>query len=373
LTSKSQSTGRKSTKHAKNQELLAISTAGYNNESYNKGYYGASGYRLNTDLGVGIKARVVKPYVTPPPIIDTLAYGLAQRFDWLQQAIQVFGLFGKIEYAKARDLDDHWGRVYDLPRLTGEPDVDYRARIQTYTKVLTGSGTILNAQEVLDHLIGMSGGTTISSIWPAKAQIEFKDVLTMRLARERISLIKSVLPGLFAAGVDYDLRFPFLDYNVRTVISGYEAREYTARAAVGSDLVQRCRIDALVASVMWLEIKIETAVQVNRELAFQVCTALRAHRVLESLQCAAVLGEPEFLLRSRAAVQGMKYCQRGAIMAESVIEYSQNAAIARNFELTCSVLARIVHMFNLNHRMVTSVRTNREQNTGIKARIARRD
>lgn len=125
MISNGKSSGRRTTKHNKTQKLLAISTAGYNNEFYNNGYYGASGYRLNTDLGVGIKARVVKPYVTPPPIIDTLAYGLAQRFDWLQQATQVFGLFGKIEYAKAQDLDDHWGRVYDLPRLTGEHDVDY--------------------------------------------------------------------------------------------------------------------------------------------------------------------------------------------------------------------------------------------------------
>jgi hypothetical protein len=198
----------------------------------------------------------------------------------------------------------------------------------------------------------------------------------MRMAKEKISLIKSVLPGLFAAGVDYDLRFPFMDYSVRSAISGHNTREYTARAAVGSDQELRCRIDALVASVMLLDIKIKAAVQVDQELTFQVCTALRAHRVLEYLQGASVLGEPESIIEYRAAVQAsrtMEYCQRGAIMAEPVLEYSQNAAIARNFKLTCNVLARIVHMFDLNHGLVTAVRTGREQNVGIKARIARRD
>ncbi|MDM7913151.1 MAG: hypothetical protein QUS09_08650 [Methanotrichaceae archaeon] len=190
--------------------------------------YTASPYVSGTELTSYIKARIVKPVGSVPPVMDTIYHGLARRFDYLQQGIQAFALFNKISYAKGSSetensilpsLDNVWGKLYDLPRLTGESDDDYRMRLQTYVKVLTGCGTIPNCQEVLDFLIGFPGATRITSLWPARALIDFTDVQAMRVVRSRISLINSVLPGMFAAGVNYELLLPYHDSYITATIS----------------------------------------------------------------------------------------------------------------------------------------------------------
>lgn len=347
---------------------------GYGESLYGESFYGASAYRLDTELRVGIRARIVPRKVTPPPVMDTIAYGLAQRFDYLQQAIQAFSLMGKIEYAKGTDLDDHWGTMYELPRLTGESDDDYRDRLQTYVKVLTGSGTISNTQAVFDFLIGVPGGTRVYSLWPARAMIDFNNVDAMRAAKANLGLLNSVLPGMFAAGIDYELTIPFQDCYIRAAIRGNAELPHFVRAALQVENELSCGIDALIGFCGEIDADIAAAIQAERSLNITQRAAIRTERNLDALIRAAIRGEPSLPSGISAAIMSareLSYSAYAAIQAEPELSYCQHAAIARSFELPIGILARIVFTYFLECGIKAAVRAQRELPCGIRARIAR--
>jgi hypothetical protein len=348
---------------------------GYGESLYGESFYGASAYRLDTELRVGITARIVPRKTVSPPLMDTLAYGLAQRFDFLQQAIQAFSLFGKIEYAKGTELDDHWGIMYELPRLTGESDTDYRARLQTYVKVLTGSGTIPNTQEVFDFLIGVPGGTRISSIWPARALIDFNNVDAMRAAKANMGLLNSVLPGMFAAGIDYELLIPYQDCYIRAAIMGTAELPHVMRTAVQVERELSCGIDALIAICGEIDADIAAAIQAERSISTLMRAAVRIERNLEYVQLAAVQGNPELATSMLAAIMSQRelpVLSLAAVQCERELSCSQFAAVARTFDLSCGILARIVYSYKSEFQVVAAVQATRELSCGIRARIARR-
>ena len=353
---------------------------GYGDSFYGSDWYVGSPYRANTELRVGIRARIVKPVQSVPPVIDSIAYGLAQRFDYLQQGIQAFSLFNKITFAKGESdgflpsLDDVWGRLYDLPRLTGESDDDYRARLQTYTQVLTGSGTAPNAESVLSFLIGIPESVQIESRWPARALIGFNTVDAMRAARTHQTLIDSVLPGMFAAGVDYELQLFYLDCYVKAAIKGDATLEYLARAAVATQNELACGVDALIAYGRETNILMHAAIQIGRELNYPIGAAVRAERLLEPAIISAIRGNPELPIEMRAAIRAdllLSIGAKAAVRGEPQLDYTSLAAVARNFELTCSILARIVHMYELVTGIKAAVQSNQELSVGVRARIAR--
>jgi hypothetical protein len=348
---------------------------GYGSSLYGSDWYLASPYRIGgAELSIGIRARVVKPITSVPPVMDSISVGLAQRFDWLQQGIQAFGLFNKIEYAKGSDLDEHWGKIYDLPRLTGETDEDYRVRLQNYVRVLTGSGTIPNTQAVMDSLIGFPGGTRISSLWPARVLIDFNSVDAMRLAKARRTLIDSVLPGMFAAGIDYELILSFLDCYLRAAVRGDTEKVCLIRAAVATENELSCGIDALVTYYREMNSYILAAVRSEREVYLPIRAAILAERLLESPIRAAVRGEPELAISNYAAIMSVRelsITNRAAIMGEPELTISNYAAIARSFELQCGILARVAFMFEIVCSIKAAVQTSQELSIGIRARVAR--
>jgi hypothetical protein len=348
---------------------------GYGDSFYGAEWYQASPYRVGgSELSVGIRARIVKPIYSSPPVMDTIYRGLAQRFDWLQQGIQAFGLFNKIEYAQGTDLDDHWGRIYDLPRLTSETDYDYRIRLKNYVRVLTGSGTIPATQAVLDSMIGLPGETRIESRWPARACIDFRSVDGMRAARARLSLINSVLPGMFAAGVDYELLLPFLDVLLVAYVQGDAEKTCFIRAAVATDIELSCGIDAIVAINPEMPAYLRAAVQAIRDAYLPIRAAIREDRGLEHAILAAIQGEPYLEISIFAAIRQERDAvawQKAAIRGEPWVPCSNYAAIARNFEIQAGILARIVHMYELSAGIRAAIRQRRELSSGIRARIAR--
>ncbi len=349
---------------------------GYGESFYGADWYLASPYRVGgSELSIGIKARIVKPISSVPPVMDSIAVGLAQRFDWLQQGIQAFSLFNKIEYAKGSDLDEHWGRIYDLPRLTGETDEDYRARLQNYVRVLTGSGTIPAIQAVMDSLIGSPGSTRIESRWPGRAIIDFNSVDAMRLANARRTLLDSVLPGMFAAGIDYELIIPYVDVYLRAAIKGDTERSSLIRAAVATDVELSFGIDALIAYSRELLSHLRAGIQTGREATLPIRAAIRAERLLEPGIISAIMGEPDLPISIYAAIQSepeLTVRNLAAIMGEPELPCSYYAAIARNFELQAGILARIVFMFELQCNIKAAVQTGQELSVGIRARVARR-
>lgn len=356
---------------------------GYGDSLYGSEWYLSSPYRLGgTELTLGLRARVVKPITSIPPVMDSIYVGLARRFDLLQQGIQSFALFNKIEYAKGTStnsilpsLDDVWGKIYDLPRLTGESDDDYRARLKNYVRVLTGSGTIPATQAVLDSLIGLPGGTRITSLWPARVIIDFYSVDAMRQARSKQTLLNSVLPGMFAAGVDYELLLPYIDCYLRAAVQGDTQREVAIRAAVAIENELTCGIDALVAYGREANSYLLAAIRVEREASLPIRAAVRAERLLEPSIMAAIRGEPERSVSMYAAIQtdqDLPLSMYAAVQKEPERSVSMYAAIARNFELQCGIIARVVHMYEISAGIKAAVQATQELTIGIRARVARR-
>ena len=353
---------------------------GYGDSFYGSDWYTCSPHRANTELRVGIVARIVKPPRSAPPVIDSIAYGLAQRFDYLQQGIQAFALFNKIEFAKGESdgflpsLDDVWGKIYSLPRRTGESDHDYRVRLQTYTKVLTGCGTAQSSQEVLDFLIGLPGATTVDSVWPAQVKIEFNSVDAMRLATQKLDLLNSVLPGMFAAGVDYSLRLFYLDCYVRAAIKGDATLPYISRAAVATDNELSYGMDALVAYGREITVTILAGAQINRVLNIQYLAAIQTEREWRSFLRSAIQGNPELPVRMYAAAQAnrpLTYIQRVAIVGEPELPCVYYAAMAKDFERRFGILARVVYMHELSFAVRVAVRKAQQLTVGIRARVTR--
>lgn len=357
---------------------------GYGDSFYGSDWYSGSPYIANTEQTIGICVRIVKPIGSVPPVMDTIYYGLAERFNYLQLGIQAFGLFNKITYAKGStqvdnsiipSLDDVWGQIYDLPRLTGESDDDYRMRLQTYVKVLVSCGTAPACQEVLDFLIGYPGSTRLTSLWPARVLIDFADVAAMRSARSRSSLLNSILPGMFAAGVDYELLLPYLDSSITATIQGDTETAGYILAAIATTNELGIGIGALIAFETYLDIAIRSSIQADRVLAGSMRAAVMIDQLIEPSVAAAIRGEPEqtISLYGAIAIQNDLPCgHRAAIMGEAESgSISIYAAIARDFERRAGLLARICYMYELASGIVASIRTKREQSIGIRVRIAR--
>jgi len=346
----------------------------YGEGFYGEGWYSASPYRVGTELSFSIKARIVKPYVAPPPVMDTIAVGLAQRFNFLQQGIQAFGLFNKIEYNKGQDLDDNWGAIYDLPRMTGETDADYRARLKTYARVLIGSGTTPNTEQVLDTLIGIPNGSEVESRWPGKAIITFSTVEAMRAAKSKTTLLNSVLPGMFAAGVEYEYLTPIQDFSIEAAIRGDATQNTFIRAAIQTDQELSLGIDALIAYGRLLDMTIQAAIAGDQTLYSKIKATLRGERTVSMLQRAAIRGDSDLDLAIRSAVRAERDWPtyiRAAIQTNPELVLTQKAAISRTFEIACRLSAYIMLLKTLETKIITAIQSNQETTVGIRVRIAK--
>lgn len=352
---------------------------------YGASFYGIDGYSSSTShqirsLEVGVTARIVKPVYAIPPVIDSIAYGLAKRFDLLQQGIQSFALFNKIQYATGQSdglrpsLDDVWGRLYDLPRLTGESDDDYRKRLQTYVKVLTGSGTVPNTEDVIDILIGVTGAR-VTSIWPGRAHLDFETIEAMRAARTNKALLDSVMPGMFAAGVDYDLIIPLLDHYVAAYVKGDCIRNIQIGAAIAIDAYLTHQTDAIVA----INPELSAAIAAYAAKDFTSYTRLRAAIQCEVSaavdQIAAIQANRDLAIETHAAIRyepSQPVSCLAAIESNPVISSINYAAVARSFEQTIGFIARITLRGEITPYVSATVQTTLTQPVGIRARIARR-
>lgn len=355
----------------------------YGRTLYGKDHYAGVSYsHIVTERSVRIRAKIIHELPSEPlPVFDTIVRGLATYFDFLQQGIQAFSLFNKIEYATGKrdsilpSLDDVWGVLYNLPRLAGESDFEYRKRLQTYIKALIGSGTIPACQEVIDILLDMPGVTIIKSVYPARAVITFRDANAIRVARDRIELLNNTLPGLFAAGVEYDLKLTLVDSYITAYVRGDATAEYAIRAAIRSDAECSTAISATVAWQRTEASGILVAFCTQRDATSYIQSTIRAERDLSARLYAAIQSQPiaELSLCATIRSERLALCDLiSAIRADCELNASVSAAISRTFEMTGRISARVTISSELNSSIKAAVRSRREANAGIRARIARR-
>lgn len=62
--------------------------------------------------------RLIRTAIEPPPVIDTLYRSFIEQLNWTYQQLQKLDVARDIDANVGSDLDEKWGRVYDIPRLT---------------------------------------------------------------------------------------------------------------------------------------------------------------------------------------------------------------------------------------------------------------
>ncbi|MDH7597554.1 MAG: DUF2341 domain-containing protein [Methanothrix sp.] len=62
--------------------------------------------------------RLIRTAIEPPPVIDTLYRSFIEELNWTYQQLQKLDAARNIDANVGSDLDEKWGRVYGIPRLT---------------------------------------------------------------------------------------------------------------------------------------------------------------------------------------------------------------------------------------------------------------
>jgi hypothetical protein len=153
-------------------------------------------------------------------VIDPLITALAKQFSYLYDKTYEIGLMRKIEFAKGTDLDTLWGNVYQVKRLSGESDDNYRKRLQVYIKQLTGSGTAPACEDIISIIVECPNSCRIDTYWPAFCRIYITDARARKKARQRASLIALIAPQMLPAGVTYRFYVPYYDLEANIALLG---------------------------------------------------------------------------------------------------------------------------------------------------------
>jgi hypothetical protein len=332
----------------------------YDTSFYNRSEYLGESPPVDRSLTVQTVARIVRARpAAVPPVIDTWYNALAHRFDYLQMAIQVFGQMNKIQYAKGSDLDNIWGKIYNLPRLTGESDENYRSRLQTYTSVLVGCGGYKETLDVLNFLAGVRTGVTLGTVWPARVIISSDNVDVLRNIKNRMDSFQEVLPKLFAAGIDWEIQLSYLDYYTVAYIAGDRSLPALMRSAIRGDSSIDIRTSAAVSAdrVAYLDSVALIQADVIRPVFSKA--AIVADRIAYINYRAAVLSERMSLTDINAAISAERdrtVSSKAAVRADRFAHVTSKAALAKTFEKRCNHIAWIVGAGHLDCYTVAAVR-----------------
>jgi hypothetical protein len=190
---------------------------------------------------------VMSPGQKNPPVIATLLDAWTESLDlvWLKTRTMSYAMC--IENAVTSDLDEWWGKLYNVHRRVLESDDDYRKRLQTYASILKGSGTKANVEDIVDHVLGEPGATALTTYWPGTVELNFSDTGS-RIAKAKLPLLNYVLARALAAGITCRIPLPFVDYYIDMLVKGdIEAFQYMS-LALGVPEVSYT-LDTLVAAI----------------------------------------------------------------------------------------------------------------------------
>lgn len=145
-------------------------------------------------------------------VIDTLQDSWIMQYNKLLQTIEASRYGLTLDGASSYDLDRKFGRAFDLPRDPGENDTNYRERIRAYTSSIMGCG----AKPVLLSLLNAItlGEDTRIDTYPGLIKVYFDNDRQCDRARERAYAIERVLDTAVAAGVQWQVFFPYVRYTM---------------------------------------------------------------------------------------------------------------------------------------------------------------
>lgn len=184
-------------------------------------------YQVNTSLlrtlssaNFDIILRPSRDSIIPATsVIDAIVKSYADILDAVWRQMETMTNALKLDYAWDEELDNAWGLIYDLPRISEEDDTSYRDRLKTRTNILNSSGTKANCEFIIDNVIGEESSNVTGS-WPANVKITFDTISAMRIAKEKQETLDILIPQMLAAGISYDLMLPFVDLYIDIVMNG---------------------------------------------------------------------------------------------------------------------------------------------------------
>lgn len=168
----------------------------------------------------GMTLRLVRPYGPNDTVINTLYHSWIDQLNKVSMRMDNMVLANRIEYARNVELDNRWGKVLDLPRLIDESDDHYRKRLQAATKILTGCGTKANCEEILSFLVDHPNSANIVQGKPGKVRIYWTTDEACRRGKELDDLVNRLVPKMLAAGIEYTIYHPFIDYQMGMALIG---------------------------------------------------------------------------------------------------------------------------------------------------------
>lgn len=189
-------------------------------------------------------------------IITPQLIAIANQLAYVMDLNYKMGLLKRIEFVTGSDLDEIWGRVYELRRRYGESDDEYRKRLQVYLLQVAGSGTKAAIEEIVSIICEFPNSCRVDTYWPGYCRIYVTNAYARQKARDRLSLINLVLPNTIAAGVDYRFYIPYADLSADTVLQGpaytnllaYEALQGPVTATLDASIFMAARHDESLAA-----------------------------------------------------------------------------------------------------------------------------
>lgn len=186
-------------------------------------------YFLHTIVNYHMTARFILPPESRLPtdsIINTLYWSWATVLD--QSYRNILEAVRGVNVAKADSTDlDIIGGVYHLRRLVNEDDEKYRKRLVTQTSVLIGHGTKAACEAIINQAIGVEDGCSVITSYPGAIRIEFNDDDAMRSAYLLRDTLEQIIPNMIAAGTEWQLYTPMVDYLMDIPIRGHATAPYT--------------------------------------------------------------------------------------------------------------------------------------------------
>jgi len=165
-------------------------------------------------------------------IITPRLKAYAAQFAYVLELMYQLRLSKKIEFVTGEDLDNLWGRVYELRRLYGESDADYRKRLQVYLLQIAGSGTKPSVEQIVSILCEWPNSCRVDTYWPGYARVYITNAYARVKARDRLAMLNAILPNTLAAGMDYRIYIPYVDIQADIALQGPAYNEIEADIAL---------------------------------------------------------------------------------------------------------------------------------------------
>jgi len=184
------------------------------------------GPRVEYDMGIKL---ILSPELRTPEesVINTIRKTVANQVDQVYQTAQMMKYDMQLETTVGDELDNIWGEFYNLRRRYGESDYSYRTRLMNCIGVMTTFGTKPNCESVINNVIGVQNGSTVSTGMPGTVKITYNSVAAMKAAETNSSTLDIIFESLFAAGITYSEYITYKEYVMTMKLKGPRDATYT--------------------------------------------------------------------------------------------------------------------------------------------------